>query len=163
MEPLKKVSEIFALASLVSGYVSSLEMVLMEEAGTLDDYTPEMTREEYSPIFANMNSEERKSYETLGAEITAVSQISLAGSDAPDLSDTFRLHVASAGIRMQELFVSVAVRSGLMDEADMIEQWPTVPASSNDAEQLEQHDAPLLSHLAREAALRPATIPSRSL
>ena len=147
---------VFNLASRVAEYVSSLETVLLEESGQLEELADkivneEIRREDYSPIFAVMNEAERQKYEELCAEILVASQTEIIFSEKEELSATFIARVASPGIRMQELLTSVAVREKLLDEYDFVSLWAATSGHDRDAQLLEKYEAPVLACIASSA------------
>ena len=147
---------VFNLSARVAAYVSSIEMTLLDESGLLEKLgeqieKEELKREEYSPIFAAMNSDDREEYDELYNEIMVASQVELMFGQDNALTETFMRRVSSPAIRMQELLVSVAVREKLMEDDDIISLWPTGESDGSDADLLEKYEAPLLASIASTA------------
>lgn len=152
---------LFNLATRMSSFVTSIDMTLMEEAGTLEKLGEkiaegELTREQYSPIFKAMTKDEARQYNELMVEISVVSKMTLiTDAERPGLSENFKRRSAVPAIKMQELLVSIAVRAGLMDEEDLVDLMPKTSDDQEHAALLNRHDAPVLALIVSEAALRP--------
>lgn len=152
---------VFNLSARVADYVTFMEMVLLDESGLLEKLgeqieKEELKREEYSPIFAAMNNDDREEYDELCNEILLASQVEMMFGEDNALTETFMRKVSSPAIRMQELLVSVAVREKLMEEDDIISLWPTGESDDIDAELLEKYEAPILACIASTARPQPS-------